>query len=288
MNGRGLSAAYRLTICSVFFGTSSAMINSGLLPLWLTQSHTCCKQMCDLISSATSTACIYEHTTLSILFPTMLSSSRIFAYHCVNTFKHITEKMSGDTKQSLPFLHEFPHIPAWQTMQWYKKDNGKNERLMSMILKQQNQWIFPFVCLAGACVLGRPPLWFEQQEVTHVQSWTSVSHDWLQILTAQISWTWSRRRREAEDETLRLGEVFHAHLQFPVLHLTEEKNKPMYHAILQTLEKSASWISFKTVMITKFPGGRAEGWWYGWCLAFISLPVCLLCCRLTLIGSYPC
>lgn len=57
------------------------------------------------------------------------------------------------------------------------------------------------VCLAGACVLGRPPLWFEQQEVTHVQSWTSVSHDWLQILTAQISWTWSRRRREAEDET---------------------------------------------------------------------------------------
>lgn len=68
----------------------------------------------------------------------------------------------------------------------------------------------------------------------------------------------------------------------------ETGNKPTNHAILQTLENSASWISFKTVITTKFPGGGVEGWWYRWFLAFISPPVSLLCCSLTLIGSYPC
>lgn len=176
MNGRGIAAAYRLTICSVFFSHFFSNDQQSAPSAVADTIKHVLERMCDLISSAASTVCIYEHITLSIFFTTMLSSSRTFAYHYVNTVQDIIEKMSGNTKQSLPFLHEFPHIPAWQTMQWYKKDNNKNESLMSMILQQQNQWIF--LCLFG----WRLCAWPSSSLV-----WTAGSHT-CSVLDFSVTW----------------------------------------------------------------------------------------------------
>lgn len=65
----------------------------------------------------------------------------------------------------------------------------------------KNKLIFLFDGSAGRLGLTvLSPSGFEQQEVPHVQSWSPVSHDWLQILT-----DWSAEpgpdRGEAEDET---------------------------------------------------------------------------------------
>lgn len=72
----------------------------------------------------------------------------------------------------------------------------------------KNRWIFLFAGSAGSlCLAVLSSSGFGQQEVPHVQSWTPVSHDWLQILT-----DWSVEpgpdREEAEHETFSSSQRF--------------------------------------------------------------------------------